>query len=107
MDSPNHCNGPCVSVPEAKSGTHQGPDSSRLQGSAPKPFQRHQLHPCSLDVYVSLVVSALTVHQSCLEKLRDTRQAPPPKIHSIGQEVGTMHQQFAFESQVILMCSQG
>ena len=60
LDSPNHCGGP-----EAKGDTHQGPDSSSLQGSATKQFQRHKLHPCFLHLYVSLVFSTLTVHQSC------------------------------------------
>lgn len=40
LDSPNHCDGPCIGVPEAKGGSHQGPDSSSLQGSAPAQFQR-------------------------------------------------------------------
>lgn len=53
LDNPNHCDGPCVGVPKAQGGTHQGSGSSSLQGSAPKQFQRHKLHPCSLDLHVS------------------------------------------------------
>lgn len=34
LESLNHCDGPCVGVPEAKGGTPQGPDSSSLQDSA-------------------------------------------------------------------------